>query len=597
MLDSSPPRTGSGPLPPQPAAPRALGARWEALALAGACLVFVVLASLEALRMTYPFFDDIEYLVLGQEVRALGGPVGLLRALLGGTFAESNRHPLYLAFLSLVARPDPAYHRDAQALTVAFGVVALLSCWWTARRHFGRAPAAVLALLLATGRTFVACASRPWCEPLLVALWAQALGSILDGLDARRSRSLRPWLLAGSWSGLAYLTKGTGLFLPVSLALTFLVVERARAVVDRRAWAYGAGFVVAASPLFVRNWRMFGSPIHNQNLDTLWMNRLPDFAELFAPQARALLPHGFTEYVHQLTAGALVERIAVGLGETTFLLAESMAPVGGAPGGALHVASVLAGAFATVVALRVVARSFHGSARTFLFLHAGWTYLFLFVFSVNGGNTRYFLPLAATVLAPALAARLVEDLRAAGSPRRSRWTLRMAAVVGSGVFAALALPPAALRAPGMDEVRDWLVQRLRPGDAYAVDSRTHLQPRWLAPQARQLIVSASWKEKPVDTTMLLDHLRHERVRYVVLDGASAAHMASSAEPAGRRYLFYDLLPLEPDGSLPLHGFPGGLTPVYIDPGTPRRWMVLETPWARAGAGARADRASGGGARP
>src|SRR5919198_6465908 len=215
-----------------PAPPRTLSTRIEALAVAAACVVFVVLASLEAQRMTYPFFDDIEYLVLGHEVRALGGPVGLLRALFGGTFAEANRHPLYLALLSLVARPDPAYHRDAQAVTVALGVLALLSCWWTARRHFGRGAAAILVLLLAAGRTFVACASRPWCEPLLVAAWAQALGSILDGLDARRPRSVWPWLSAGVWSGVAYLTKGTALFLPVSLALTFLVVERSRAVLD-----------------------------------------------------------------------------------------------------------------------------------------------------------------------------------------------------------------------------------------------------------------------------------------------------------------------------------------------------------------------------
>jgi hypothetical protein len=132
----------------------------------------------------------------------------------------------------------------------------------------------------------------------------------------------------------------------------------------------------------------------------------------------------------------------------------------------------------------------------------------------------------------------------------------------------------------MDEVRDWIVARLRPGDVYAIDARTHLQPRWLAPQARQLIVSASWKEKPVEAALLLEHLRKERVRFVVLDGASAAHLATSADPAGRRYLFYDLLPLEPDGSLPLSGFPGGLTPAYVDPRSPRRWMVLETPWAR-----------------
>jgi hypothetical protein len=549
----------------------------EILSVGGAFALFILLAALEAARQTYPYFDDVAYLALGNQVKELGGPLGLLRALFAGTFAESNRHPLYLAFLSLVARPEPGYHRDAQALTVALGVVALFSCWWTTRRRFGPASAAMLAFLLASSRTFVGCASREGCEPLLVAIWAQAIGCILNGLDPQRPPSIRPWLFAGVWSGLAYLTKGTGLFLPVSLALTFLVIERFRAITDRRAWAYAVGFIAAASPLFVRNLRLYGSPLYNVNLNYLWMDRLPDFAETFAPQASASLPHGFVDYVHHLTPSALLHRILVGIGETTFLLAESMAPVGGVQGGAFHIASVLAGAIATAIALRFIWKSTRGFTRAFLFLHASWTYLFLFIFSVNGGNTRYFLPLAATVLMPALAARVMGDVRAAGSAWRSRWFLRASVVVAAAVVGATVFRAPRVFARGMDEVQDWLVRQLRPGDVYAVDARTHLQPLWLAPQAQQLIVSASWKERPVDINVMLDYLKRKHVRFVVLDGASRAHLASPDDPAGGRYLFYDLLPLEPDHSLPLHGFPGGLKPVYIDPGSPRRWMVLETP--------------------
>jgi 4-amino-4-deoxy-L-arabinose transferase-like glycosyltransferase len=559
-------------------------ARWlEPLAVVAACALFLLLAWIQAKRQTYPYFDDVTYLELGNRVKALGGPLGLLRALFAGTFEEANRHPLYLGFLSLVARYEPGFHRDAQALTVALGLVALLSCWWAARRWFGPAPAAVLALLLASSRTFVACSSREGCEPVLVAVWAQAIACVLSGLDARRRGGLWPWLLAGVWSGLAYLTKGTGLFLPVSLALTFLLVERARAVIDRRAWAYAVGFVAAAAPLFVRNVRRFGSPIHNQNLDSLWIDRLPDFAEVFAPQAHASLPHGFVDYLHHLTPGALLHRVVVGVGETLFILAESMAPAGGVTGGALHVAAVLVGAAATVVALRFLWRATGGFTRAFLFLHGGWTFLFLFIFSVNGGNTRYFLPLAATVLAPALAARVVEDVRRAGSAGRSRWAVRTAAVVGGAILASTALRQPPLRQAGMEEMRDWLLGHLRPGDVYVVDARTHFQLQWLTPNARQVIVSASWRERPVGTALLLDYLRRERARFVVLDGAARANMASSSDPAGRRYLFYDRLPLEPGGSLPLRGFPGGLRPAYVDPGSPRRWIVLETPWGRAAA--------------
>ncbi len=552
----------------------------EVFALAAACTLFVLLASLAAARQTYPYFDDVAYLALGQQVKALGGPLGLLRALLAGTFEESYRHPLYPAFLSLVAWWDPSYHRDAQALTIALGVVALASCWWTARRWLGPAPAAIAAFLLAGSRTFIGCSSRAWCEPLLVAVWARAIACVLDGLDQLRPRRLLPWLLAGVWSGLAYLTKGTGLFLPASLALSFLAAERLRAALDRRAWVYAAGFLAAASPLLVRNWRLHGSPLYSKNLGFLWMDRLPDFAELYAPQASALLPHGFLDYVHRLTPGSLMYRISVGAIETTVLLAKSMAPVGGVPGGAFHVASIVLGAALVAVGLRFVRRRTSGFARTFLLGHAGWTWLFLVVFSAKGGATRHFLPLAATVLAPAVAGRIAEDLRAAGSFLRSRWAVRAATVAAAVAAVAFALPPPALAAPGMDRARDWLVRNLRPGEAYAIDARTHLQPLWLVRGARQVIVSATWKERPVETALLLAHLERERVRFVLLDAGSAAFMASGGSSEGRRYLFYDRLPLEADGSLPLRGFPGGLTPVYVDPASPRRWLILETPWSR-----------------
>jgi hypothetical protein len=133
----------------------------------------------------------------------------------------------------------------------------------------------------------------------------------------------------------------------------------------------------------------------------------------------------------------------------------------------------------------------------------------------------------------------------------------------------------------MREVQTWLVGHLADGDVYAVDARTHLQPSWLAPRAHQVVVSASWAEQPVAETTLLEHLRRHRVRFVVLDATSMAHMASPGDPAGRRYLFYDRLPLAPDGSLPTGPFPGGLRAAYVDPATPHRWVVLETPWARA----------------
>jgi hypothetical protein len=142
-------------------------------------------------------------------------------------------------------------------------------------------------------------------------------------------------------------------------------------------------------------------------------------------------------------------------------------------------------------------------------------------------------------------------------------------------------------------VQEWLVEHVRPGEVYAVDARSRFQPIWLLPGAKQLLVSASWGERPVDPALLVAHLRRNGVRYVVLDASSTAHMAAAGDPAGRRYLFYDRLPLGPDGALPLGPWPEGLAPVYVDPGSPRRWVVLETAWGRAAAEAGAASKQGG----
>jgi len=573
------PSPRAGPPAPAPKAEARLSWRSEALLVGLACVLLLLLTALEARRQTYPYFDDVTYLRLGHEVRALGGPLGLLRALFGGTFEESNRHPLYLALLGLIARPVPAYHREAQALTAALGLLALLTCFWTVRRQLGAAPAALVALLLSVSRTFVACSAREGCEPLLVVFWALAVGAVQDGLGEDGARRRLAFLRAGLYSGLAFLTKGTGLFLPASLALTFLVAEGLGAVKDLRAYAYAAGFLATASPLLVRNLRMFGSPFHNFNLGTLWQDRLPDFAEVYAPQAKLLLPHGFFDYLHQLTLGALGHRVVVGLGETLYLLADAMAPAGGSPDRplslAVYVLGDLVGAVAVVLALRHIAARPRGFGRSFLLVHAAFTFLFLFVFSVNGGNTRYFLPLAATVLMPALSERVLEGRGARAWRGSSLLAKTTGVVVLASLAAALLVHGPFLDKPGMEGARDFLVAHLRPGDTYAIDARSHVQLEWLLPRSNQLIVSASWRERPVDTALMLDYLRARNVRFILLDASSIANLASPSDPAGRRYLFYDRMPLSAEGSLPREGVPEGLHIVYEDPGSPRRFMVLE----------------------
>src|SRR5262249_52759131 len=159
-------------------------------------------------------------------IRETGGPLHLVGDLFAGRFTESNRHPLVLALLSLFARPELGYHRDAQALAVALGTVALGSCWWAARRHFGRAAAPLRAVLPAGSAALVWTASLECSDALLVALYAPAVSAILDGAGPDGPEARRAWLRAGALSGVAYLAKGPGLFLPICLGLALVVGGR-----------------------------------------------------------------------------------------------------------------------------------------------------------------------------------------------------------------------------------------------------------------------------------------------------------------------------------------------------------------------------------
>jgi 4-amino-4-deoxy-L-arabinose transferase-like glycosyltransferase len=554
--------------------------RNEALAVTAAVAVFVALAWFKAVRVPYPVFDDVDFLDFGNRIRAGSGPFRLWGDLFAGCFVEANRHPLYLALLALFARPEIGYHRVAQGFGVAVAALALLACWWVARRHCGRTPAAILAGLLAASGALVWTGGHECADALLLAFWALAIGAILDGEardEAGRVRAPFAWLWAGVWAGLAYLTKGPGLFVPVTLGLTLLVHEHLAVLRDRRAWLFAGAFALTASPLWVRNVRVYGSPLYTANGRFLWIDRLPDFAEVFAPHADARLPHGAREYLAQTTPGALAWRVGMGLAETIFHLGDSLALVAPRPGGVLHVAWVVLGVLAAVAAVVLLWRCERGFRRTFLLVQCGWWFTFLVFYNSVAGASRYFLPLAATTLLPVLAVRLAAELTRAGSLRRSRPLSALGAVVLLAVGTTMALDPSPTRPPpGLLEVQSFLAQHLADGDVYAVDARTHLQPRWLTPHARQIIVSASWQTRPVPEAEMLGYLCEEHVRYVLLDGASEA---SGVTPGGAtaRYLFYDRLPLEPDGSLPRHGFPGGLSPVYVGSESPLRWMVLEMP--------------------
>lgn len=501
--------------------------RREALLVAACAAVFLLLAGVRAWDHTHPYYDDVGFLDLANRVHDLGGPVALLKGLFAGTWTEDNRNPLYVGVLSLVAGRDHGFHTRARILTIFLGVLALLAWWRTARKHAGPAPALVLAGFLAVSECFVEYAGRESAEPLLLLLWALAVCAILDGV-ARPRR----WIAAGVYAGLAQLDKGSGIFLVFCFGVALLLWRRQRALADPYAWGMGFGFLAAASPLLVRNLRAYGSPLHHWNNRLLFIDRLPDYAEIYAPRALERLPHGFRDWAaHTNWRELWFGRGVMGIGETALHLGDAMSFVAPSPLGPVHIPGVVLGFGLLLAALRILYKSPAGFARTFLLVQAAFFAAFFVVFSAAGGSSRYVFPMTLclyAVLAVALA-------------RHPQWLWRWGAVGAVCVALALALDPFPRKPrPGYEEASAWLEEHLRPGEAYAVDSRSQLEPEWFLPASNEMvIVSSTWARKPLPTYELLEHFHARHVRYVLLDRTSH----KDGEP---RYFFFDQPRLPPE---------------------------------------------------
>ena len=496
--------------------------RRERLLLLGCVLLFLLLAGVRAWDHTHPYYDDVGFLDLANQVHERGGPLALVQGLYAGTWLEDNRNPLYIGVLSLVAGRDTGFHTRGRILTILLGVLALLAWWRTVRRHAGPAPALILAGFLAVSECFVDYSGRESAEPLLLWLWALAVGAILDGEKDRRH-----WLLAGLYAGLAQLDKGSGIFLIFCFGGALLLWRGAKALRDPYAWGMGAAFLAAASPLLVRNLRVYGSPLHHWNNRLVWIDRLPDYAEIYAPRAFERLPHGFREWAaqthwHEIWFG----RGVMGIAETAVHLGDSMSFVAPSPLGPVHIPGVVLGFALMLVALRLLHRSPPAFARTFLLFQAAFFIAFFVFFSVAGGSSRYVFPMTLclyAVLAIALAAQ-------------PRWLWRWAGAAGLCVALALALDPFPRRVrPGYAEAGEWLLHHLRPGEAYAVDSRSQLEPEWYLPASNEMvIVSSVWAQKPLQPEELLPYFHQRRVRYALID-------RTSHKDGAPRYFFFDHL--------------------------------------------------------
>ena len=251
----------------------------------------------------------------------------------------------------------------------------------------------------------------------------------------------------------------------------------------------GLAFLAGASPLLARNFRVFGSPLHHWNNRLVWIDRLPDYAEIYAPGAFDRLPHGFLDWARQTSWHEIwFGRGVMGVAETAVHLGDAMSFVAPSPLGPVHIPGVVLGFIMLVLILRWLFQSRPSFVRSFLLVQAALFIAFFWFFSVAGGSSRYVYPMTLTLYA-VLAVALV---------KHPIWLRRWGALGAVYVVLALAFDPSSRKLPdGYAEAGAWLEQKLKPGEAYAVDSRSHFEPEWFLPASNEMvIISSTWQRKP-----------------------------------------------------------------------------------------------------
>lgn len=307
-------------------------------ALLAPALVILCVSAIYA-RQAPPFLaantwatdDEVAYLELAAEVHALGGPLGLVRALLRGEFEETARGPFYIGLLSsFVTRSLEGFDR-ARAFNFWLGLTMLVLLTALIGHAYGWPAGLFVGLAMAANPSYLSHVALTTAEVLFVPLVGITLVVLAHGLGERTHRP-GGWLVAGcALIGVGYLTKNNGLFLLPALLAALAVDRWVGHPGDRARWqwqhlALGLGaLLLICTPLLIRNWRLFGSPLFNRNTPLLWLS---DYESSRSQEFRT---HGATlsEYLSEHTLADMAARLGDGTRRQLGLVAQMLgAPLG-----------------------------------------------------------------------------------------------------------------------------------------------------------------------------------------------------------------------------------------------------------------------------
>lgn len=235
--------------------------------------LFILLASLILLHFTFLGFhhlnlntnpeeyDTTAYLGESNLIRINGGIFNFVSLCLNGKYLQANQHPLYILLLSTFATRDVSFYVYAKITSFILGLLLLLVMLFLIAGRSGRWPALIASLGMALNSVFLKWSTLVACESLLILFCFLSIYMIIEGYDDNRK-----WIWAGIFTGLVFMTKGTGLFLIPGFIISTFAIYRLRIFRNKYFWLFFISFALVASPLLIRNTIVYNNPIYNVNL-------------------------------------------------------------------------------------------------------------------------------------------------------------------------------------------------------------------------------------------------------------------------------------------------------------------------------------------
>jgi hypothetical protein len=205
-------------------------------------------------------FDTTAYLGEANIINNNGGILNFLNLCVSGKYKQANQHPLFILLLSPFASTNISFFITAKLISFFVGFLLICCTFIICKKMFGDLVAIISVMGLILNEVFLEWTTMVAAESLLMLFGLLSIYFIIEGF-----RKNHFWIYAGVCAGLAYLAKGTGIFLIPGFFISAVIVNKFNILKNKFFYLFFISFVIVASPLFIRNVIVYQDPFFNVN--------------------------------------------------------------------------------------------------------------------------------------------------------------------------------------------------------------------------------------------------------------------------------------------------------------------------------------------